>query len=97
MTTTKEILGYVGTALNIAGTIAGALTTAGMAPVAEAITTGAKIAEGVVAAVPEAEALWAQFQSGTIPTQAELDAYAAAEDGAYAALMASIDRKLGTA
>lgn len=60
---------------------------------AGAAVVAVKIAQGVAAAVPEAEALWAQFQSGTIPTQAELDAYAADEDGAYAKLMADIAAK----
>lgn len=55
-----------------------------------AVSIGSKIAQGVVAAVPEAEALWLRIQSGDVPTQAELDAYAKAEDGAYAKLMAQL-------
>lgn len=90
----KTILSYVTPALTIAGEVATALASAGALPAAEAVATGIKIAEGVAASVPEAQALYAQFQSGTIPTQAELDAYAAGEDSAYAKAMAAIDAAL---
>lgn len=82
----NKLLDQVSQALAIAAEIAGVLLPGAGA----AVSLGAKIAQGVIAAVPEAEALWAQFQSGTVPTQAELDAYALAEDGAYAKLMADI-------
>jgi hypothetical protein len=67
-------------------TVVGVLVP-GAAPL---LSIGAKIVQGVAAAVPEAEALYARIQSGDVPTQAELDAYATAEDGAYAALMAKL-------
>lgn len=86
----KTIMGSVNTALTVAQTVSGMLADAGT-PFAGAISTGVKIAQGVVAEVPEAKALYDQFQSGTIPTQAELDAYAADEDGAYAKLMADLN------
>ena len=79
----------VSQALSVAETIASALVP-GAAPT---ILLASKIAQGVAASVPEALALWAQFQSGTIPSQADLDAYAQAEDGAYAKLMADIAAK----
>lgn len=60
---------------------------------APAVSIGVKIAQGVAAEIPEAIALWEQFQSGAVPSQAELDAYAEAEDGAYAQLMADIAAK----
>lgn len=53
-----------------------------------------KIAAGVAAKAPEAVSLYEQFQSGTPPTQAELDAYAAAETGSYNKLMADIAARL---
>lgn len=55
------------------------------------------VAKGVAAGVPEALALWNRFRSGDIPTQAELDAYAASEQTAYETLMADIEAKLRTA
>lgn len=61
---------------------------------AAAIATAANITRGVVAGVPEAVALWQQFQSGNVPTQAELDAYAAVENTAYETVMADIQAKL---
>jgi hypothetical protein len=55
-----------------------------------AVQIALKIAAGVAAKAPEAVALYEQFQSGNMPTQAELDAYAAAETGSYNRLMADI-------
>lgn len=49
-----------------------------------------KIAQGVLGKVPEAIALYDQIQSGIVPTQAQLDAYAAGENSSYAKLMADI-------
>lgn len=89
MSGTGPILDEVSQALSIASTIAAALVPGASAGIA----LGVKIAQGVAAAIPEAETLWAQFQSGTIPSQADLDAYAVAEDGAYAKLMADIAAK----
>lgn len=62
-----------------------------------AVTLGLKIASGVAAKAPEAVALAEQFLSGGTPTQAQLDAYAADEQGAYAKLMADIKAKQATA
>lgn len=86
---TKTILAGVTSALSVASTVAGMLSGAGFA-VPAALDLGVKIATGVAGEIPEAVALFDQFNSGTIPTQAELDAYAAVEDGAYAKLMADI-------
>lgn len=55
-----------------------------------AAAVAVKIAQGVAAGIPEAIALYDQFKAGTIPTQAQLDAYAAAEDSSYSKLMADI-------
>lgn len=77
-------------ALPIAETIVAALFPAAAGAAAIAV----KIAQGVAAGVPEAEALWAQFQSGTPPTQEQMDAYAAVEQTAYETLMADIKAKL---
>lgn len=69
--------------------VAGVASAAGL-PIAGAVSTGIKIALGVAAEVPEAIALYDQFQNNQMPTQAELDAYAVEEDSAYAKLMADI-------
>lgn len=53
-----------------------------------------KIAAGVAAGVPDAINLYAQFTSGTVPTQAELDAYAADESSSYATMQADITKAL---
>ncbi len=74
--------------------VAAAIATALAPEAAAAIAIGLKIGQGVAAGVPEAEALWAQFQSGTPPTQDQLDAYAASEQTAYDQLMADIKAKL---
>lgn len=70
--------------------VASVAASAGL-PIAGAVSTGIKIALGVAAEVPEAVALYNQFKDGTMPSQSELDAYAADEDSAYAKLMADID------
>ena len=70
--------------------VAEAVATALAPEAAPAIAMGVKIAQGVAAEVPEAITLYQQFQSGTIPTEAELDAYTTAEDGAYSKLMADL-------
>ncbi len=62
-----------------------------------AIAIGVKIAQGIEAGIPEAEKLYAQFQSSTPPTQTELDAYAVGEESAYETLMADIKAKQAAA
>lgn len=84
--TTTAIANGISTALPIVQTVVDALFP-GAAPAA---AIGVKIAQGVLAGVPEAQALYNQFQSGDTPTTAQLDAYATAEDGAYAKLMADL-------
>ncbi len=88
--TLDEIIDAAEKALPLVGSIVGALVPAAGPAAAVAV----KIAQGVMAGVPEAEALWARFQSGDIPTQEELDAYAATENAAYDQLMAHIRAKL---
>ena len=83
-------LAGVASALGVAEKV-GTMLSAGGVPFAGAIATGIKIATGVAAEIPEAVALYDQFNTGTIPSQAELDAYAAAEDGAYSKLMADLN------
>lgn len=84
-----SVQNIVSEALSIAETIANAMAAVGL-PIAGAVATGVKIAQGVVAEIPEAQALWDQFQSGAVPTQTELDAYAAEEDSAFAKLMTDL-------
>lgn len=86
MSNIDDVVTAVSNVLPVVEGVVVALAPEAAAPVA----VGIKIAQGVAAGIPEAEALWAQFQNGTVPTQAELDAYAIAEDGAYAKLMADI-------
>jgi hypothetical protein len=91
----SEILSAVASALAVANTVATALADSGMGgPVATIFAAGVKIAAGVAAAAPEAITLYERIQSGDIPTQAELDAYAATENEAYRKLMAAIDAEL---
>lgn len=61
---------------------------------AAAFATATAIAKGVVALEPEALALWDRLQSSNPPTQDELDAYAATEQGAYDQVIADIQAKL---
>ena len=75
--------------LPVAETVAGVLLPGSGQTVALIL----KIAQGVLGKVPEAIALYDQIQSGTVPTQAELDAYAAGENSSYARLMADIAAK----
>jgi hypothetical protein len=86
-TTLDEITSALSNALPVVETVVAAM----FPEAAAAAAIGVKIAQGVAAAVPEAEALYAQFKAGTVPTQAQLDAYATAEDGAYAKLMADLN------
>lgn len=57
---------------------------------APAATVAGNIVRGLIAGLPEAESLWAQIKSGTVPTQAELEAYEAAELSAYDTVMGDI-------
>jgi len=88
--TREQFLSGLKAAGAVIAQVASVASAAGL-PVAGAVSTGIKIALGVADEVPEAVALWSQFQSGTMPSQADLDAYATAEDGAYAKLMADIN------
>lgn len=85
----NAILADISTALSVAAKVSMVAAAAGL-PFAGAVATGIQIATGVAAEAPEAMALWDQFNAGTMPSQAELDAYAANEDSAYAKLMADI-------
>ncbi len=76
--------------LPVVETVAGVLAPEAVA----AVATGVAIAKGVLAMEPQALALWNQFQSGTPPTQDQLDAYAATEQTAYDQVMADIQAKL---
>lgn len=55
-----------------------------------AVSMAIKLVAGAAAKLPEAVSLVEQIQAGTIPTQAELDAYAADEDSSYSKLMKDI-------
>lgn len=88
--TKSEVLAGIASALSVAEKVGTMLSAVGV-PFAGAVSTGIKIATGVAAEIPEAVALYDQFSNGVIPSQDELDAYAAAEDGAYANLMADIE------
>lgn len=85
-TMTAEIIAGLSQALPVVETVVAA-TFPGAGTVA---ALGLKLAQGVLAGVPEAVALYNQFQSATPPTTDELAAYAADEDSAYAKLMADI-------
>lgn len=94
MSTTRE---QILAALKTAGTIISQVTAVAAAagfPVAGAVSTGIKIAIGLADNVPQALALWDQFQNNKMPTVEELAAYEAAEDSAYATLMAEIDASI---
>lgn len=91
--TLDKVADALSTALPVVETVVSLLVPAA----GPALGIGIAIAKGVIAGVPQAEALWAQFQSGNIPTQAELDAYAAVEQTAYERVMADIAAKLKTA
>lgn len=83
---TDTILALAETGLPIAANI---ITT--LLPGSGAVVTFAtKLAAGVAAAVPDAVALYERIQSGEVPTQQEMDEWAAKEDASYAALMADI-------
>lgn len=89
--TTAGVINGISQALPIVETILsvafpGAGTTAAVA---------LKIAQGVIAGVPEAVALYNQFQTSTPPTAEQLAAYIADENSAYIQLMADIQAKLG--
>ncbi len=85
-TINPALIAQISSALSVAEQIA-SVVFPGAGP---AISIGVKIAQGVAAEAPQAIALWDQFQNGVIPAQSELDAYATAEDGDYAKLMADI-------
>lgn len=88
--TTAQIIAGLSQALPIVETIVAAAF-----PGAGTIAAAAlKVAQGVAAGVPQAIALYEQFQTATPPTTEELTAYAADENGAYAQLMADIDARL---
>lgn len=86
----QSVADAIGKALPVIETVAAALAPEAAAAVATAIA----VAKGVIAMEPEALALWDQFQSGTPPTQDQLDAYAATEQTAYDKVMADIQAKL---
>lgn len=88
--TREQFLAGIKTAGSVIAQVASVASAAGL-PIAGAVSTGIKIALGVADEVPEAVALWDKFKDNKMPTQAELDAYAADEDSAYAKLMADID------
>lgn len=79
--------------LPYAETLAGVLLPGSVQTVALVV----KIAQGVAAAVPEAVSLYNTFVSGGTPTQAQIDAFAAAETGSYNKLMADIKAAEATA
>ena len=89
-TTINAVVAALGKALPAVELIVTALAP----EAAGAIATAVAIAKGVAAGVPEAESLLSQFQSGTPPTQAQLDAYLAQENTAYETVMADIQAKL---
>ena len=89
-TNLNAVADAISSALPIAETIIGVLAPEAGAAAATAFA----ITKGVIAGIPEAEALWAQFQSGTPPTQDQLDAYAATEQSAYDQVMSDIAAKL---
>lgn len=86
----QSVADAVGKILPVVETV-GAMLAPGAAP---AFATAIALAKGVLALEPQALALWDRFQSGNPPTQDELDAYAATEQGAYDAVMADIQAKL---
>lgn len=86
----QSVADAIGKALPVIETVAAVLAPEAAAAVATAIA----VAKGVIAMEPEALALWDQFQSGTPPTQDELDAYAATEQASYEKVMADIQAKL---
>lgn len=88
--TRTELLAGIKSAGAVIAQVASVASAAGF-PIAGAVSTGIKIALGVADEVPEALALYDQFNNGQMPTQAELDAYAADEDSAYAKLMADLN------
>ncbi len=83
---TDDLMAAAAELLPMAQTIMGVLVPGS----GEMVSIATKIVQGVAAAVPEAEALYARIQSGDVPTQAELDAYAVGEDSAYSKMMAQI-------
>lgn len=89
--TIKALANAAGKVLPVVETVAAVLAPEAAAAVATAVA----IAKGVAAEVPEALALWDQFQNGTKPSQDELDAYEAAEDQSFDKLIADIAAKQG--
>lgn len=91
-TMTSEIIAGLSQALPMVETVVAAAFP-GAGTVA---ALGLNLAQGVLAGVPEAIALYDQFQTAAPPTTDQLAAYAADEDSAYAKLMADIAAKLAT-
>lgn len=91
--TREQFLAGLRTAGGIISQVTAVMAAAGL-PIAGAVSTGIKIAIGVADQVPQALALWDQFKSDKMPTTEELAAYEAAEDSAYATLMAEIDASI---
>jgi hypothetical protein len=86
----QSVADAIGKALPVIETVAAVLAP----EAAGAVATAIAVAKGVIAMEPQALALWERFQSGTPPTQDELDAYAATEQAAYDQVTADIQAKL---
>lgn len=88
MSTADDIVAGIAAYAPLAEQLALALATAyGAGPAA---SMAIKLVSGAAAKLPDAVALVEQIQGGTIPTSDELHAYATAENGSYAKLMADI-------
>lgn len=86
----NTIADTVANAIPIIQTIIGVLAPEAI----PAFTVASNVYKGLVAALPEAESLWTQIQSGTAPTDAQLQEYEAAELTAYDQVMADIQAKI---
>lgn len=91
--TREQFLVALRTAGAVISQVAAVAAAAGL-PIAGAVSTGIKVALGVADNVPQALALWDQFKNDKMPTADELAAYEAAEDSAFATLMAEIDASI---
>lgn len=91
--TREQFLAGLKTAGTVISQVVAVATAAGL-PIAGAVSTGIKVAIGVADNIPAALALWDQFKNDKMPTPDELAAYEAAEDSAYATLMAEIDASI---
>lgn len=85
VTDVTAIIGAIGPVLDVASPAVGA-----------AITVASKVIAGVAAAEPTAVALYDQITSGTLPTAADLQAFAASYEGAWQKLNADIAVQLTT-